>query len=99
VFRLVHNDPPAREDLLTHFETGRVPKAPPCLRCGLSVFRELRDAQHQRQLFPRLGQFIARAELDSQHGKTKLTRGSQLTHTTWWAYEQVKRESLFSIVA
>jgi hypothetical protein len=50
VFRLVHEDPPDASDFATHAETGRLPKAPACLRCGLSVFREKRDAEHQGEL-------------------------------------------------
>jgi len=79
-------------------ETGKLPTAPACLRCGLSVFREMRDAVHQRQLLPKLGRFIAQATLVAEHGKTKRTTGSQPTHTTWWAYEGVNRYRLFSVV-
>ncbi len=98
VFRLVKHDPPRAEDTASHMETGKLPKAPPCLRCGLSVFREIRDAVHQRQLLPKLGSLIAAATLLAEHGKTKPTEGRQPSHTTWWAYEGVNRASLFSVV-
>ncbi len=98
VFRIVKNEPPTYEDFRTHFESGRLPKAPPCLRCGLSVFREIRDAIHQRQLLPKLGGLIAKAELAASHGKAKLTKARQPSHTTWWSYEGVDRASLFSVV-
>ena len=98
VFRLVKHDPPQAEDTASHLETGRLPKAPPCLRCGLSVFREIRDAVHQRQLLPKLGSLIAQATLLAEHGKTKLTMGSQPSHTTWWAYQGVNRASLFTVI-
>jgi hypothetical protein len=58
----------------------------------------MRDAVHQRQLLPKLGRFIAQAALVAEHGKTKLTKGTQPTHTTWWAYEGVNRHRLFSVV-
>jgi hypothetical protein len=64
----------------------------------LSVFREIRDAIHQRQLLPKLGSLIAEATLLAEHGKTKPTEGRQPSHTTWWAYEGVNRASLFSVV-
>lgn len=99
VFRLVKNSPPCESDLATHWETGRLKNAPECLRCGLSVFREIRDAVHQRRLMPKLGPWIARATLAPEHGKTKLTTGQQPTHTTWWSYEGVGRVALFSVVA
>jgi hypothetical protein len=97
VFRIVRNSPPAAGDMASHHETGRLPKAPPCLRCGLSVFREVRDALHQRELLPKLGKFIAKGVLKPEHGKTKLTDGTQPTHTTWWAYEGMQRESIFIV--
>jgi len=98
VYRIVNSDPTQDKDLESHFETGRLPKAPPCLRCGLSVFRELRDATHQRQLMPKLGQWIAQATLQVTHGKTKPTPTKIPTHTTWWAYDGVQRASLFAVV-
>lgn len=98
VFRIVNNAPPCAEDLTSHFETGRVLKGPPCLRCGLSVFREVSDAVHQRLLFPKLGHWIAKASLEPAHGKTKLTGGQRPTHTTWWAYDGVERANLFAVV-
>jgi hypothetical protein len=98
VYRLVKHDPPLAEDTASHQETGRLPHAPACLRCGLSVFREIRDAVHQRQLLPKLGGYVARATLLAEHGKTKLTKGVQPTHTTWWACDGVNRHGLFSVV-
>lgn len=98
VYRIVKHEPPEDADLESHHENGRLPKAPPCLRCGLSVFREIRDAVHQRHLIPKLGSLIAQATLQAEHGKTKLTEGKQPTHATWWAYEGVDRAGLFSVV-
>jgi hypothetical protein len=97
VFRIVRHEPPNDADFASHDETGKLPKAPACLRCGLSVFREIRDAIHQRQLIPKLGSLIAQATLQAEHGKTKPTKGTQPTHTTWWAYEGLNRASLFSV--
>ena len=98
VFRLVKHDPPQAEDTASHLETGRLPKPPPRLRCGMSVFREIREAVHQRQLLPKLGSLIAQATLLAEHGKTKLTMGSQPSHTTWWTYQGVNRASLFTVI-
>jgi hypothetical protein len=98
VYRLVNHDPPQSDDFQTHFETGKLPKGPPCMRCGLSVFRTLHDAVHLRKLFSRLGKWIAMATLSTLQRKTKLTSGSQPTHTTWWVYDGVERASLFSVV-
>jgi hypothetical protein len=99
VYRIVNSQPPEEADFVTHFESGKLPKAPACLRCGLSVFRDKRDAIHQRLLLPKLGKWIATAELIPQLGMTKRTSGTQPTHTTWWAYEGVNRAAAFSVVA
>ncbi len=98
VFRIVKDDPPSAADMRSHHETGRLPKADPCLRCGLSVFRRVEDAVNQQSLLPRLGKKIAKATLVAPHGKAILTPGQQPTHTTWWAYEGVDRASLFAVV-
>lgn len=99
VFRIVDRSPPIARDFVSHFESGKLPKAPECMRRGLSVFEELGDAMHQKRLLPKLGRFIAQGTLREKHGKTKLTPGKQPTHTTWWPYRDVDRPSLFSIVA
>ncbi len=98
VYRLVKNKPPTESDFLSHHETGRLPNAPACLRCGLSVFRDLADAVHQRRLLPRLGRYVARGELEDTHGKTRLTSGQQPTHTTWWPFVGVNRSVLFTVI-
>ncbi|MFZ4789766.1 MAG: hypothetical protein ACOYMW_02505 [Candidatus Competibacteraceae bacterium] len=95
VYRLVRSDPPTINDFRSHAELGKMLKAPPCLRHGLSTFRRYEDAHHQRDLLPMLGDRIAAAELKPEHGKTKLTSGKQPTHTTWWPGEHVDRASLF----
>jgi hypothetical protein len=98
VFRLVKTNPPTAADLASHRETGRLPNAPPCLRCGLSVFRDVQDAVHQQRLIPKLGRWIARGTLSVEHGQTKQTPSQQPTHTTWWAYEGINRAALFTVV-
>jgi hypothetical protein len=98
VFRIVKNDPPVAKDFETHHEAGKLPKADPCLRCGVSVFRVIEDAQHQRELFPKLGDQIAAGKLHASHGKAKLTEGRMPSHTTWWPYTGADRAALFVVV-
>jgi hypothetical protein len=98
VFRIVKENPVSVADMLSHHETGRLPKADPCLRCGLSVFRELEDALNQQRLLPKLGTRIAKAVLLPVHGKANLTKGQQPTHSTWWPYRDVERAQLFVVV-
>ena len=98
VFRLVRGKPASALDFQTHHETGKLPRAPACLRCGLSVFRIREDAEHQHRAYPKLGGFVAFGELRWEHGVTKLTHGQQPTHTTWWSYEEVIRCEVFTTV-
>lgn len=98
IFRIVRHDPVLPTDFQSHLETGRLPQADPCLRCGLSVFRLIEDAWNQQKLLPNLGKRIARANLNPEHGKACLTKGQQPTHTTWWPYRDVNRAELFTVV-
>lgn len=82
----------------SHHESGRLPRADPCLRCGLSVFREIDDVLNQHRLMPRLGNYIFAAQLSPEHGKADYTKGHQPSHTTWWPYESVDRLRLFEFV-
>lgn len=98
VFRIVKGNPVTAEDMQSHHETGKLPKADPCLRCGLSVFRESEDSLNQQRLLPKLGNRVAKALLGATHGKAYSTKGQQPTHTTWWPYEGVDRTVLFIVV-
>jgi len=78
------------------------PKAPPCQRCGLSVFRDGEDVrQLLRSLWKRFpnkkfGPHILRRELTAADGKIKAT--GQHGHLTWWAYQGVERHEAFEFV-
>lgn len=98
VYRIVKSNPATAADMLSHHETGRLPSADPCLRCGLSVFRILEDALNQQKLLPKLGKRIAKGLLTAPHGKACLTKGQQPTHTTWWPYDGADRVSIFVVV-
>lgn len=98
VFRAVKRKPLDQRDFRTHAERGAAPDAPPCLRCGLSVYGTLDDVLHHIDLFPSFGKVVARAELASEHGITKRTPGRQPTHTTWWPFPEVDRVSIFAVV-
>lgn len=99
VFRLVKEEPPSAGDLASHHETGKLPGACPCLRCGLSVLPSLDDALHQRDLMPKLGDHIAQAQLQPMHGKTQHTPSRRLpAHLTWWPAVALERHTIFQIV-
>ncbi len=51
VFRFATRNPVAAEDFLSHHELGLAPKAKPCSRAGLSVYRTIASARRRlRQL-------------------------------------------------
>lgn len=93
VYRIVKANPHTDGDFLSHAEMGTALDAPPCLRCGVSVFSSFSKAQHRQKLSPRLGAFIAKAQLSPIHGKTSSPNGSG--HITWWSFRSVSRSQCF----
>lgn len=94
-FRVASNNPPGVDDFKSYAELGKLPKADPCKRVGLSLLRKFDDAIHQTELFPKHGKLIFRGDLNSSHGKTLLTKGTLPTHTTWWPFEGIDRATPF----
>lgn len=98
-FRVGRNNPPTNEDFKSQAELGRAHSGDECLRLGLSTLRDLTEAKHLIQLNRRLGSVIYKAELNSSHGKSKMTSSRQSpSHTTWWACSDIDRVSPFSVV-
>lgn len=97
-YRVIKDTTPVDDDFLTHHEKG-VRRGPECLRRGLSVFQDLKAAEHCVDLFGQFGKHIARAELEPQHGKLKHTgNDKQPDHHTWWPYVGVRRTEMFVCV-
>lgn len=63
VFRIVRANPCCEADFASHHETGKMPTAPACQRCGLSVYGDQSDAVHTARKYPKIGRLIARGEL------------------------------------
>ena len=102
VFRFATKNPVAAEDFLSHHELGLAPKAKPCSRAGLSVYRTISSARRRlrelRDRSPaRFGPHIAEGSLSAEHGKIK-QEGGDPDHHEWWAYEGVERHAPFRIV-
>jgi hypothetical protein len=95
IWRLVDHDPPTNADFRTHMELGKAPNADACLRCGLSVQPTEEDARHLLELQPRLGKFVAFADLDPQRGVIKQTL--KAPHHTWWPDERAPRHDGFRV--
>ncbi len=99
-YRLVSNNPPKASDFQTNHETDTFRGRHSCLRCALSVFRDVADAEYNRSLYPKTfgNSLIAAGTLTSEHGTTKLTPGKLSSHTSWWAFRGVERHSIFGVV-
>jgi hypothetical protein len=102
VFVVVKQNPLGASDLRTQADKGRAIRATgddACKRHGLSVFPDRKSCEHQKNLFPNLGTFIASAELKPEHGKILNTPSqSNPMHQTWWSYDDVDRHSLFAVI-
>lgn len=101
VFRFATRNPVAAEDFLSHHELGLAPKAKPCSRASLSVYRTITSARRRlrqlRERFPaRFGPHIAEGSLAAEHGKI-IQEGADPDHHEWWAYEGVQRHAPFRI--
>jgi hypothetical protein len=94
VYRIVSGNPLTDQDFLSHHELGTALTAPPCARCGVSVFTSLSGALHRQRLSPRLGTAIAKGELNPGHGKTG-SPNEKSGHLEWWPYVTVIRRSCF----
>lgn len=101
VYRTCDGSPPSQEDFKSYLELGKAPKACPCLRAGVSVFRDLHDAVHHASQFRRMAGLVSTGELRPEHGKTKPTpsKNTGPSHTTWWPVEGLDRASIFRIVS
>ena len=98
-FRVGKNNPPIREDFQSQAELNRAFGADPCKREGLSMLRNLTDAKHLIRVNQRLGSVIYQGELNTTHGRSKLTSSqTSPTHTTWWPVVDVDRAAPFKVV-
>jgi hypothetical protein len=74
VFRVTKSGIPAAVDFLSWAEMGKQIDSRRACEChGVSVFRNVEDAQHYADKYPWLGEWIARGALNSEHGKLLLT--------------------------
>lgn len=99
VYRTCKGSPLSQDDFKSYLEHGKAPNACPCLRAGLSVFRDRHDAIHHANQFRRMAGLVSAGELRPEHGNTKPTPSKTgPSHTTWWPVEGLDRASIFRIV-
>lgn len=102
VYKICKSTPPSAKDFMTHAEKNIAKDAAgaaACMRHGLSVFPTFESCDHLKRFRPRLGKYIATAELRPEHGKIADTpNGENPRHQTWWPYVDVAREEIFAVV-
>ena len=64
-YRVVRDNPPTKNDLLTYLELGLLPAADACKRASISLFSTRAQAQHRLDVSPHLGNFVASVSLRS----------------------------------
>lgn len=95
-YRVVRNDPPTGEDLLTYLELGLLQNADPCKRGSISLFSTRDQAQHRLEISPHLGNFVASVSLTTAHGR--VGKPSSSGHIDWWPYVGMRNPADFKVV-
>lgn len=96
-YRIVSTAPPSVADFQTHAQLGTALSADHCRRSSLSIFATYRQAEHRRNISPRLGAHIAHANLTPDHGVISPPISTS-GHMEWWAYSGKVIPSEFSVV-
>lgn len=96
-FRVVRQDPPGPNDLLTHQELGTAHNADPCRRAAISVYLTYEQAIHRLELSPHLGQHVAAVDLTAAHGPISPPQPHS-GHMDWWPLRGMRRHSEFKLV-
>lgn len=99
-FRLVDEHPPTREDFRSTYEeypNRKFNQSTIANACGTSQFRELKDIQKKRKLFPPLrNKKIAMGELVPALGLTMET--FEPTHHTVWYLKSAQPQVIFEVL-
>ena len=111
-YRLVKNDPPAREDFRTlaeqypsrRFSTKPSPKSgvSELVKAhGLSLMADKEDVIRLRRAVPAYRDgLLGKGDLVPDHGKVLATPSqSGRSHHTWWTYDGAEPEAAFVVVA
>lgn len=95
-YRIVRGNPPSEADFKTHAELGLAVTADQCRRSSLSIFATYRQAAHRKSLSPKLGSYIAHANLTQAHGL--ISPQNMAGHMDWWAYSGMVNPNEFRVV-
>ena len=90
VYRFVTGAPVTPQDMKSHAQDEKAEGAEPCVRAGLSVFRDLAHVQFLLGTPRWLEHRIASAALSPEHGKIKQTgKARAKKHHTMWLRRSV----------
>lgn len=95
-YRLVETNPPTKDDLLTYLELGKLLTADACRRGSVSLYSTLEKAQHQLDMRPHLGNFVASVALTAAHGR--VGKPSNSGHVDWWPYAGMRDPAGLKVV-
>lgn len=71
-----------------------------CQRCGVSILKNLSDAESLLERFRRIYKYVARAELTVVHGKVKDTpTQAAASHCTIWPCQDVDLKKVFEVIS
>jgi len=94
-YRVVSECPPVASDFMSWVEEGKkIVKGRECQCHGVSLFLDLRDAQHHIALWGTKGR-IAEGDIPHTSGKAKRTPSKFPSHFTWWPNDAVNRKQFF----
>ncbi len=95
-YRVVRDNPPTKNDLLTYLELGILPAADACKRASISLFSTRAQAQHRLDVSPHLGKFVASVSLTKAHGR--VGKPSSSGHIDWWPYAGMRNPADLEVV-
>jgi hypothetical protein len=85
------------EDFQSYAQLGLAPNVDQCRRFSLSIYESFRQANHRRNLTPRLGDYVAHANLTEEHGVISLP--NHQGHMEWWAFAGMLKPEEFKVVS
>lgn len=97
VYSCARQHPFSDNEFRTAHERNWKPEADECLRCGLSVCTDIRDAREIKKRFRRVFKYIGVAALNAAHGVIKKTPGQVASHHTLWRFETVEFHLIFQL--
>jgi len=111
-FRITKNNPPENADFIPHYiSQERVHILMKknyekkndyrhlCLMCGLSLFRNEREAILLMKRYPKLGRYLFKGYIKIEYGVLKASPNRERpSHHTWYPFEGVDEKDIFKLM-